>query len=91
MDLAKLSAEDLAEWRAHPVTALIQECLRLTLEAQAMACTAAYWAGNPWPEAERLSHLRAKAQWEDLFESDAADIRETMERLSGKYERDKTR
>lgn len=81
MDLAKLSDVDLQEWRGHPITELLRNCLKASLTAQRNSATAAYWAGTPWPEEGRLSLLKAQALWEDLFEVSADELRNAMERM----------
>ena len=80
MTLDKLSDEALGEWRAHPVTELIRQSLAMSMALQTSAAEAAYWAGNPWPEPDRIALLRSKAQWEDVFEATAEDFRAMMAR-----------
>lgn len=81
MDLSKLSEEALAEWREHPVSRLVAECLKRVLDAQKASAEASYWAGSQWSEPERLAYLRKVELWEDLFEADAEDFRNTMEMM----------
>lgn len=48
---------------------------------------AAYWAGNPWPEPDRLALLREEALADDMFDASIDDFKAMMERGS-EYERD---
>ena len=76
---AVLSEEALAEWRAHPVSGAIREAFRAYHRRQIDQCKEAAWAGNPWPEADRLALRREIAALEDMFEADAADFVAMME------------
>ena len=74
----ELSQELLAEWRQHPVTKVIRQALEVSLDQQKAALTQLYWAGQAASEADRLSLLRQEVFLEDLFEADAADIRDKL-------------
>jgi hypothetical protein len=69
-----ITADALDEWRAIPVTMLAQAALRRALDLEYEALTAAFWSGEPVPEADRLAHKRKEALWEDLFQSSIEDF-----------------
>jgi hypothetical protein len=75
----KLTDDDLAAWRALPVSEFIKDALGQSLSLQIQACKDAAWAGPPWSEARRLALHKAFAIWEDMFESSAEDFIEIME------------
>ena len=79
MELRKLSDKELAEWRDSPVAGLVRKCLSDSLNRQREAALAAYWAGNPMPESERLAHHRAAEILEDWFSASAGEFNEWME------------
>ena len=81
MDYGWLSDSELQEWRESPVTMALEAALRGSLDRQRAAAVSAYWAGSPWPEAERLSLLRAQSLVEDLFEASAVEVKAAMERM----------
>ena len=74
------SAEALAEWRENPVTLALAEGVRRTLDRQEAAFRDLWWQGSPPPEQERLALMRARAAFEDLFESSHEDLMTTLER-----------
>lgn len=78
-DFRTFSEADLEEWRQHPVSLFIKEALRESFRQQVGSAQQAYWAGNPWPEAERLALLRMQALSEDMFESSLDDLMAAME------------
>lgn len=80
MDWNKFS-DELAEWRQHPVTTVVRQSIRHHLDQAKEAAISAYWAGQAWPEVERLSLIKQQALWEDLFEASAEDFRATMEQM----------
>ena len=82
MTLPAPSREDLHEWRTHPVTEAIEQCLRYWLDQRKGALSAAFLAGKQDLEAERLAYKSAVALIDDLFDSDADDIAATLERLT---------
>ena len=79
MEYRKLLDKELAEWRDSPVAGLVHKCLRDSLDRQQRAALAAYWAGKPMPESERLAHHRAVEILEDWFSASAEEFNEWME------------
>jgi len=78
MELDSLSDAELERWREHPVTRIASQALRASIQMQRDSATASYWAGQPWPEADRKALLRLEAAWEDLFEASADDFKAMM-------------
>jgi hypothetical protein len=74
-----MTPEALAEWQDHPVTKTIARAMKLSLDYQKDAATAAYWAGRAWDETDRKAYLRTAALWEDLFDSDCGEINRILE------------
>jgi hypothetical protein len=79
MRLDALTPEHLAEWREHPVSVLVRECLRIRLEQQREAMTQAFWAGSPPSEEDRKAYLRKFDLWDDIFDADADRFNAVME------------
>ena len=84
MDWRNLSQDDLEAWRAIPVAECIRAAITRSLQAQQDMAQAAYWAGRPWSEADRLALIRAQALFEDWFEASADDFKAMMEQLDDK-------
>lgn len=78
----ELTDEALAEWRAHPVAAVIRQAFHAYHKRQEEACKRAAWEGSPWPEVDRLSLRREMAAMDDLFEASAADFAAMMEQTN---------
>jgi hypothetical protein len=78
-----IDEDDLAEWRAHPVTSAILAFLDDALTMQKNDATTAYWKGRPWPEDERKALLRHATLVEGLAEASAADFTTMMEMVRG--------
>jgi hypothetical protein len=75
----KLTDDGLAEWRAQPVSELVRTAMGKILAAHKQNCMERAWAGNPWPEDERLGLLRTISMYEDIFEATADRFNEIME------------
>ena len=79
MATVPLSEETLAEWRGSPATARVLAALRAQLDRKREVAQSAYWAGNPWPEAERLALLHSEQWLDDMMTASAADFEAVME------------
>lgn len=88
MNLKNLTDEDLAAWRASPMTELLKACVERSLEVQKAVALDSYWAGNPWPPEQLAALKRSQAQFEDFFESSAEDLRVVMEQIDD-YEQER--
>lgn len=91
MELRPLSADELKEWLEHPVAGIVRSLLASTLSQQETAARAAYWAGKPVPEAQRLAIQLAQGLLEDWFEASAEDFNTMMEMMNAEPERDSPR
>ena len=87
MELQALSDRDLDEWRNHPVSVLVRLGVKASIKAQSDMAMQAYWAGQPWPEQDRLALIRAEAHLDDMFESNADDFKQMMEMFNDQPER----
>jgi uncharacterized phage-associated protein len=71
----KLTDDDLAAWRALPVSEFIKEATRRDIEDRIKHIKEAAWMGNPTSEDERLALHRLADLWRDyFFEADAQDF-----------------
>lgn len=61
----------------------VKAALLNSVEAQKAAVLAAYYAGNPYSEDERLALRRAEEWLDDLFEASALDFAAMMENDDG--------
>ena len=79
MGLSKrLTPELWEEWQGSLATQTVQSALSDMIHRQRQAATAAYWAGNPWPESERLALSRMAAWHEDFFTATLDEITEAL-------------
>ena len=79
MDTARRLQEDLDQWRVNPMTLLVVKGMRAVNLRKHQAASAAYWAGNPWPEADRLAILQAEQWLDEMMTASAADFTAAME------------
>jgi hypothetical protein len=74
----KLTDDDLAEWRANPVTEHVINSFDAFLLNQEEQCKAAAWAGNPWPDERRQAARLATTLWWDAKQANAKEINEML-------------
>lgn len=73
MRLTKLSRQEWEEWKGSPVTEALRDAMGALIEREREAAQAAYWAGKPISEENRISLMRAVAWHEDVFSSSYED------------------
>ena len=79
--LMQLSAQQLDDWREHPVTEALQEAMASLIEAQAESIRQSYYRGRAVPEPERLALLRVEEWVTDFFTATLDDMQRTMEQI----------
>ncbi len=76
----KLTDDDLAAWRALPVSEFLKDAMGRSITRQVEECRDAAWAGEPWSDARRLALHRVLAIHADIFtDTPAADFEKIME------------
>lgn len=70
----KITDDDLASWRANPVTEAVLAAMENFLTDQETQCKEAAWAGHPWPDERRQAVRLALSMWWDAKTEPASGL-----------------